>query len=102
MCASRAADHVQIDYNQGCTVYVSHAAAERRWTVFSSIWYLWMELKYFGTPPALRYLVYLAWRAAMHRVYEAHKTLVLWRKCLSYQAVIADNVYQSCLTSNLL
>eukprot|EP00878_Enallax_costatus_P035945 GHUV01040202.1.p1 GENE.GHUV01040202.1~~GHUV01040202.1.p1 ORF type:complete len:108 (+),score=25.86 GHUV01040202.1:362-685(+) len=38
-----------------------------------------MELKYFGTPPALRYIFYLAWRSFMLKVYEAHKTLVLWQ-----------------------
>jgi hypothetical protein len=42
-----------------------------------------MELKYFGTPPALRYLFFLAWRAVLLRVYEAHKALVLWRECSS-------------------
>jgi hypothetical protein len=56
------------------------AAAEKRWTLFSSCWYLVMELKYFGTPPALRYLLFLAWRSVLSRVYEAHKTLVLWRE----------------------
>lgn len=56
------------------------ADAEKRWTIFSSIWYLWMELKYFGIPPALRYIFHLCWRAVMYKVYEAHKTLVLWRE----------------------
>jgi hypothetical protein len=55
------------------------AEIEKRWTVFSSLWWLVMEFKYFGTPPALRYLVYLAKRAVMQRVYEAHKALVLWQ-----------------------
>eukprot|EP00882_Tetradesmus_deserticola_P022890 GHRQ01024880.1.p2 GENE.GHRQ01024880.1~~GHRQ01024880.1.p2 ORF type:complete len:116 (-),score=19.23 GHRQ01024880.1:346-693(-) len=56
------------------------AAIEKRWTLFSSCWYLVMELKYFGTPPALRYLLFLAWRAVLLRLYEAHKALVLWRE----------------------
>jgi hypothetical protein len=56
------------------------AAIEKRWTLFSSCWYLVMELKYFGTPPALRYLLFLAWRAVLSRLYEAHKALVLWRE----------------------
>lgn len=63
--------------HRDCYLY---ADAEKRWTVFSSVWYLWMELKYFGTPPALRYIFYLFWRSFMFKVYEAHKTLVLWRK----------------------
>jgi hypothetical protein len=57
-----------------------HAAVEKRWTVFSSLWYLTMELKYVGIPPAVRYLWYLAWRAVMMQLYQAHKTLVLWRE----------------------
>lgn len=56
------------------------AAVEKRWTLFSSCWYLVMELKYFGTPPALRYLLFLAWRGVLSRLYEAHKALVLWRE----------------------
>lgn len=32
-----------------------------------------------GTPPALRFLWYLTWRAIRERLYEAHKTIVLWR-----------------------
>ena len=39
-----------------------------------------MELKYLCIPPALRFLWFLASRAVMLRVYEAHKALVLWRK----------------------
>jgi len=39
-----------------------------------------MELKYVGIPPAVRYLWYLAWRAVMMQLYQAHKTLVLWRE----------------------
>ncbi|KAF6255496.1 hypothetical protein COO60DRAFT_1285797 [Scenedesmus sp. NREL 46B-D3] len=54
-------------------------AIEKRWTLFSSCWYLVMELKYFGTPPALRYLLFLAWRAVLSRLYQAHKALVLWQ-----------------------
>ncbi|WIA13460.1 hypothetical protein OEZ85_007040 [Tetradesmus obliquus] len=54
-------------------------AVEKRWTLFSSCWYLVMELKYFGTPPALRYLLFLAWRGVLSRLYEAHKALVLWQ-----------------------
>ena len=39
-----------------------------------------MEFKYFAVPPALRYVWFLAWRTVMQRVYEAHKSLVLWRE----------------------
>jgi hypothetical protein len=62
------------------------AAIEKRWTLFSSCWYLVMELKYFGTPAALRYLLFLAWRAVLSRLYEAHKALVLWREWRSCSA----------------
>lgn len=55
------------------------AEIEKRWTVFSSLWWIVMEFKYFGTPPALRYLVYLLKRSVMQKVYEAHKALVLWQ-----------------------
>lgn len=34
-----------------------------------------------GTPPALRYVAFLGWRALMFQVYAAHKALVLWREC---------------------
>jgi hypothetical protein len=47
-----------------------------------------MELKYFGMPPALRYLFFLAWRAVLLRVYEAHKALVLWREYSSHVVLI--------------
>ncbi|KAF8059985.1 SQD2 [Scenedesmus sp. PABB004] len=52
---------------------------EKRWTVFSSLWYLVMELKFFGTPPALRFLAHLAWRRVLGAAYAAHKALVLWQ-----------------------
>eukprot|EP00879_Flechtneria_rotunda_P031624 GHRR01034565.1.p3 GENE.GHRR01034565.1~~GHRR01034565.1.p3 ORF type:complete len:108 (+),score=11.67 GHRR01034565.1:383-706(+) len=38
-----------------------------------------MEFKYYNIPPALRYILHLAWRSVMLRVYEAHRTLVLWQ-----------------------
>lgn len=56
------------------------AAAEKRWTLFSSCWYLWQELRFFGIPPAVRYLAHLLWRGLMTRLYEAHKLLVLARE----------------------
>lgn len=59
---------------------VSCAAIEKRWTVFSSMWYLWQELRFFGIPPSVRYVCHLMWRALMMRVYEAHKLLVLCRE----------------------
>lgn len=52
---------------------------EKRWTVFSSLWWLVMEFKFFGVPPALRFLWFLAWRGIMQKVYEGHKALVLWQ-----------------------
>jgi hypothetical protein len=65
------------------TTTKTHTAAEKRWTVFSSLWWLVMEAKYNGVPPALRYLWYLGWRALRQRLYEAHKAVVLWREfCL--------------------
>jgi hypothetical protein len=63
-----------------CRVYVRCAAAEKRWTLFSSCWYLWQELRFFGIPPAVRYLAHLVWRGVMTRLYEAHKLLVLTRE----------------------
>jgi uncharacterized membrane protein YgcG len=68
------------------------ADIEKRWTVFSSLWWIVMEFKYFGTPPALRYLVFLAKRAAMQKVYQAHKALVLWQCKLD--AYLASRVRQ--------
>jgi hypothetical protein len=56
------------------------AGVEVRWTAFSTIWWLFGEWKYFGTPPALRFIWYLAWRSILQRAYEAHKALVLWRE----------------------
>ncbi len=47
--------------------------------MFSSLWWILMEFKYFGTPPAVRYLIYLLKRSIMQKVYEAHKALVLWQ-----------------------
>ncbi|KXZ49105.1 hypothetical protein GPECTOR_23g36 [Gonium pectorale] len=53
--------------------------AEKRWTVFSTFWYLFMQAKFFAVPPAIRYVWFLTWRAFMYKVYEAHKALVLWQ-----------------------
>lgn len=61
-------------------VHMHCAAAEKRWTLFSSCWYLWQELRFFGIPPAVRYLAHLLWRGLMTRLYEAHKLLVLARE----------------------
>jgi hypothetical protein len=44
------------------------------------MWYLWQELRFFGIPPAVRYIFHLMWRAVMMQLYEAHKLLVLCRK----------------------
>ncbi|KAG2492286.1 hypothetical protein HYH03_009526 [Edaphochlamys debaryana] len=52
---------------------------EKRWTLFSSFWWIVMYAKFHYIPPAVRYVVYLGWRAVMTRVYEAHKALVLWQ-----------------------
>jgi hypothetical protein len=40
-----------------------------------------MEAKFFAVPPAFRYIWYLTWRSIMFKVYEAHKQVVLSRKC---------------------
>ncbi|PNW73248.1 hypothetical protein CHLRE_14g624850v5 [Chlamydomonas reinhardtii] len=53
--------------------------AEKRWTLFSTVWYLVQQLRFVGTPPALRYVAFLGWRALMFQVYAAHKALVLWQ-----------------------
>ncbi|GLI67640.1 hypothetical protein VaNZ11_011889, partial [Volvox africanus] len=52
---------------------------EKRWTVFSTFWYLVMHFKYYMIPPSFRYVWFLIWRAFMFKVYEAHKALVLWQ-----------------------
>lgn len=58
-----------------CTGY------EKRWTLFSTFWFMVVATRYYGIPPALRFLVYLGWRTVMTKAYEAHKLLVLWREC---------------------
>lgn len=62
------------------SVVCCSAAIEKRWTVFSSMWYLWQELRFFGIPPSVRYVCHLLLRAVLMRLYEAHKMLVLWRE----------------------
>ncbi|KAG1676382.1 hypothetical protein FOA52_001177 [Chlamydomonas sp. UWO 241] len=52
---------------------------EKRWTVFSTVWFTVVEFKFYFFPPALRFLFFLGWRSVMQRVYEAHKALVLWQ-----------------------
>ena len=49
---------------------------EKRWTLFSTIWFSVMEIKFFFFPPALRYLWFLTWRGIMNKAYEAHKWVV--------------------------
>ena len=56
------------------------ADVEKRWTVFSTVWFTMVELKYFLIPPAIRFLWFIACREVMSKVYEAHKALVLWRE----------------------
>lgn len=56
------------------------AVVEKRWTLFSTVWFLAQQARFFAVPPALRFLFYLGWRALMMRAYEAHKALVLWRE----------------------
>lgn len=60
-----------------CSVDIPEA--EKRWTIFSTLWWLVMEFKYFGIPPAFRYIFYVGWRAVLHQVYQAHKRFVLWQ-----------------------
>jgi hypothetical protein len=60
---------------------------ERRWTVFSSLWYLCMQWRFRGFPPQFRYLIYLAVRAVRQRLYEGHKRLVLWQ--CKFEAALA-------------
>ncbi len=60
--------------------------------MFSSLWWIVMEFKYFGTPPAVRYIVFLLKRAVMQKVYEAHKAFVLWQCKLD--AYLADRATQ--------
>lgn len=50
---------------------------EKRWTVFSTLWFSVMELKYLFFPPAFRYLWFLACRGIMNTAYQAHKSIVL-------------------------
>lgn len=52
---------------------------ERRWTVFSTIWYLCNYWRFRGFPPTFRYLIASAYRMARQRLYEGHKRLVLWQ-----------------------
>jgi len=61
--------------------FLYHTAdVEKRWTIFSTIWFTLVEFKYFFIPPAIRFLFFLAYRAVMSKAYEAHKIFVLWRK----------------------
>jgi hypothetical protein len=52
---------------------------ERRWTVFSTVWYLCNWWRFRGFPPTFRYLIASAYRMARWRLYEGHKRLVLWQ-----------------------
>jgi hypothetical protein len=60
---------------------------ERRWTVFSSLWYVCMQWRFRGFPPTFRYLIYLAVRSVRQRLYEGHKRLVLWQ--CKFEAALA-------------
>jgi hypothetical protein len=54
---------------------------EKRWTLFSTLWYMVMATRFYAIPPAVRYVVYLGWRAAMTAAYNAHKRIVILREC---------------------
>jgi hypothetical protein len=47
-----------------------------------------MATRFYAIPPAVRYVVYLGWRAAMTAAYNAHKRIVILREC-AHQAVDA-------------
>lgn len=64
-------------------MHVLAAGYEKRWTLFSSLWFLVVEAKFFAIPPALRFLWHLAWRNMMTAVYTAHKFVVLSREYIS-------------------
>lgn len=50
---------------------------EKRWTVFSSLWWLTQEFRFTFVPPAVRYLFFIGWRWLRYLAYDAHKALVL-------------------------
>lgn len=77
------------------------AESEKRWTVFSTAWFALMELKYLSCPPALRFLWFIATRAVMFKVYEAHKALILWREWYNRQALLPACPQQLELVSSL-
>lgn len=52
---------------------------EKRWTVFSTVWYTVLQFRFYSVPPALRFLFHIAWREALLKAYEAHKAFVLWQ-----------------------
>ncbi|GAX84562.1 hypothetical protein CEUSTIGMA_g11983.t1 [Chlamydomonas eustigma] len=52
---------------------------EKRWTLFSTVWFILMEFKFLFIPPALRFLCFLAARAIMTHIYAAHKAFILWQ-----------------------
>lgn len=72
-------------------------ASEKRWTIFSTLWFSVMELKFLCLPPALRFLWFIATRAVMYRVYDAHKALVLWQ--CKVDAGLASRATQGKVTS---
>jgi hypothetical protein len=52
---------------------------EQRWTVFSTVYYVFMHWRFRGLPVSVRYLAYAGLRALRARLYEGHKALVLWQ-----------------------
>jgi hypothetical protein len=65
---------------------------ERRWTLFSTVWYLLKWWRFRGFPPTFRYLIASAYRAARQRLYEGHKRLVLWQCKL--EAALAERAVE--------
>lgn len=53
---------------------------ERRWTVFSTFWYLVKQAYFKAIPPALRYVAYLIWYPVQMKLYETHKAVVMLRE----------------------
>lgn len=64
-----------------CPFAPTTSAIEKRWTLFSTVWWLVMQLKYLAIPPALRFLAHVAWRGLRQKAYEAHKSVVIYREC---------------------
>ena len=79
-CGAHAAHTYALYHPPPCAALPATTEIEKRWTIFSTFWYLVQQTRFLAIPPALRFIFHLGWRVIMTQAYNVHKAVVLWRE----------------------